>query len=93
MGDTLTLVMLANGDDPTKVTDAAFDAAFDRIKKAVDSGQIRQFTGNDYAGPLAKGDLAAACRGPGDIVQLRPTTHIALERAERRRSASGRTTC
>ena len=49
MGDALTIVMLSNGDDPTKVTDKSFNAAFDRIKKAADSKQIRQFTGNDYA--------------------------------------------
>jgi spermidine/putrescine transport system substrate-binding protein len=70
MADTMSLVMLANGDDPTKVTDQSFQAAYDRIKKAVDSGQIRQFTGNDYAGPLAKGDLMAAMSWSGDVVQL-----------------------
>ena len=47
MGDTLGIVMLANGDDPAKVTDARSTRAIKRIKKAVDSGQIRQFTGND----------------------------------------------
>src|ERR671911_186693 len=70
MADAMSLVMLANGDDPTSVDDAAFDRAYDRIKKAVDSGQIRQFTGNDYSGPLAKGDLAAAMSWSGDVVQL-----------------------
>jgi spermidine/putrescine transport system substrate-binding protein len=70
MGDALTLVMLSNGDDPSKVTDKSFNAAFNRIKKAVDSKQIRQFTGNDYAPPLAKGDLAAAMSWSGDIAQL-----------------------
>jgi spermidine/putrescine transport system substrate-binding protein len=70
MGDAMTLVMLANGDDPTKVTDKSFNAAFDRIKKAVDSKQIRQFTGNDYAPSLAKGDLAAAMSWSGDIAQI-----------------------
>jgi spermidine/putrescine transport system substrate-binding protein len=70
MGDALTLVMLANGDDPTNVTDKAFNAAFNRIKKAVDSKQIRQFTGNDYAPPLARGDLTAAMSWSGDIAQL-----------------------
>jgi spermidine/putrescine transport system substrate-binding protein len=70
MGDALTLVMLANGDDPTKVTDKTFNAAFNRIKAAVDSKQIRQFTGNDYAPPLAKGDLAAAMSWSGDIAQI-----------------------
>src|SRR5947208_2448132 len=70
MGDALTLVMLSNGDDPSKVTDASFNKAINRIKKAVDSKQIRQFTGNDYAPPLAKGDLAAAMSWSGDIAQL-----------------------
>ena len=70
MGDALTLVMLANGDDPTNVTDKSFNAAFNRIKKAVDDKQIRQFTGNDYAPSLAKGDLAAAMSWSGDIAQI-----------------------
>ena len=70
MADSMSLVMLDNGDDPTKVDDASFDAAISRLQKAVDSGQIRQFTGNDYSGPLAKGDLAAAMYWSGDVVQL-----------------------
>jgi spermidine/putrescine transport system substrate-binding protein len=70
MGDALTLVMLSNGDDPSKVTDKSFNAAFNRIKKAVDSKQIRQFTGNDYAPILARGDLSAAMSWSGDIAQI-----------------------
>ena len=70
MGDTMPLVMFANGDDPEKVTDASWDRAMKVIKKAVNSGQIRQFTGNDYSGPLAKGDLKAAFAWSGDVVQL-----------------------
>ena len=70
MADTMSLVMLANGDDPTKVDDNSFQKALDRIQKAVDSGQIRQFTGNEYSGPLAKGDLVAAFSWSGDVVQL-----------------------
>jgi len=68
--DTLGLVMLSNGDDPSKVTDASWKAAIDRIKEASDNGQIRQFTGNDYAGPLDKGDLKACVAWSGDIQQL-----------------------
>jgi spermidine/putrescine transport system substrate-binding protein len=68
--DTLGLVMQANGDDPSKVTDDAFKSSLDRIKAASDSGHIRQFTGNDYAGPLSKGDLKACVAWSGDIVQL-----------------------
>ncbi len=70
MGDTMGLVMLDNGDDPSKVTDQTWSAALDRVQKAVDSGQIRRFTGNDYAQPLAKGDYAAAIAWSGDIYQL-----------------------
>jgi len=69
-GDTMGLVMLANGDNPSKVTDASFDRAAKKLKKAVDSGQIRQFTGNDYAPLLAKGDVWACAAWSGDMVQL-----------------------
>jgi spermidine/putrescine transport system substrate-binding protein len=68
--DTLGLVMLSNGDDPSKITDDTFKSALDRIKVASDSGQIRQFTGNDYTGPLSKGDLKACVSWSGDITQL-----------------------
>jgi spermidine/putrescine transport system substrate-binding protein len=69
-GDTIGAVMLSNGDDPSKVTNASFDRAVAKVKKAVDSGQIRQFTGNDYAPLLAKGDVWAALAWSGDMVQL-----------------------
>jgi spermidine/putrescine transport system substrate-binding protein len=70
MGDTLGLIMLSNGDDPAKVTDDSFDRALATLKKAVDSGQIRKFYGNDYAQPLSTGDLAASFAWSGDIVNL-----------------------
>jgi spermidine/putrescine transport system substrate-binding protein len=71
-GDTLGLVILANGDDPSKITDESFKRALDRVKAASDSGQIRQFTGNEYTGPLSKGDLKACIAWSGDIFQLLP---------------------
>ena len=70
MADTVGLVMQLNGDDPAEVTDDSFDAATAPIQEAVDNGQIRQFTGNDYTGPLAKGDLIACVAWSGDLVQL-----------------------
>jgi spermidine/putrescine transport system substrate-binding protein len=70
MGDTLGLVMLENGDDPAKVTNASFNRAIARVQKAVNSGQIRKFYGNDYAPVLAKGDLAATMAWSGDIANL-----------------------
>ena len=70
MGDTLGLIMLENGDDPSKVTDETFDRAIAVVQKAQDAGQIRRFYGNDYTQPLAKGDLAASMAWSGDIFLL-----------------------
>jgi len=70
MADSVGLVMKQNGDDPTSVSDDTFDAAIAVVQKAVDEGQIRRFTGNDYAQPLSQGNIAAAVAWSGDIVQL-----------------------
>jgi len=72
MADTIGLVLLDNGDDPAKVTDAAFDRALERVQAAVDSGQIRRFTGNDYVQPLATGNLVACVAWGGDVAQALP---------------------
>ena len=68
--DTVGLVMLANGDDPAAVTKTTFNRAMSTIQKAVNSGQIRQFTGNDYAPLLANGSIWACFAWSGDMVQL-----------------------
>jgi spermidine/putrescine transport system substrate-binding protein len=70
MRDTLGLVMLALGKDPSKATQADAQAACARIKKARESGQIRKFTGNDYAEDLAAGNIAIAFAWSGDIQGL-----------------------
>ena len=68
--DTLALVMAYNGDDPSKITDSTFNKAISTIQRAVHSGQIRQFYGNDYASALSNGDLVATMAWSGDIIQL-----------------------
>jgi len=70
MPDTVGLVMLSNGDDPSQVEGGAFERAIQTIQQAVDRGQIRQFTGNEYSGMLARGELAACVAWSGDITQL-----------------------
>ena len=70
LADSVGLVMLANGDDPTKVTDETYQRAVDRVQSAVDSNQIVRFTGNDFAQPLTKGELAASVAWSGDMIQL-----------------------
>ena len=70
MRDTVGLVMMEQGKDISKFTDADFQAAIDAIQKAKDAGQIKGFTGNEYTDGLAKGDIAACVAWTGDVVQL-----------------------
>jgi spermidine/putrescine transport system substrate-binding protein len=70
MRDTMELMLLSDGVDPAEFTDAQFEAALDKLRSAVDSGQIRRFTGNDYAQDLASGDIAACFAWSGDVIQL-----------------------
>jgi spermidine/putrescine transport system substrate-binding protein len=70
MPDCMGLIMQSNGDDPAKVDPAAFDKAIGTLQDAVDSGQIRRFTGNDYGDDLSAGNVAAAMAWSGDVVQL-----------------------
>ena len=71
MRDTIGLVLLGMGKDPASVTLADAKAACAKIKKARESGQIRKFTGNDYAEDLAAGNIAVAFAWSGDIQGLR----------------------
>jgi spermidine/putrescine transport system substrate-binding protein len=70
MRDSIGLVMLGDGKDPAKATVADCRAAAAKIKKAREGGQIRKFTGNDYAEDLAAGNIAAAIAWSGDIQGL-----------------------
>jgi spermidine/putrescine transport system substrate-binding protein len=74
MGDTIGLAHLLNGDDPTTITQESFDRAIAAVQSAFDSGQVRQFTGNEYSSMLAQGDVWAAMAWSGDIYQLLPTS-------------------
>ncbi len=70
MRDTMGLLLQSNGHDPSNFTTAQFDDALAKLKRAVDSGQIRKFTGNDYSQDLNKGDIAACICWSGDVIQL-----------------------
>ena len=71
MRDTVGLTLLDLGFDPADFTDEQFDQAIAKLQAAVDSGQIRQFTGNDYGQGLASGDIAAASPGPATWSSLK----------------------
>jgi spermidine/putrescine transport system ATP-binding protein len=70
MRDTVGLVMLGLGHDPSVVDeDGAFEA-LDRIEEATNNGQIRAFTGNEYIRSLESGDFVACIAWSGDVVQM-----------------------
>ncbi len=68
--ETVPLVMKCEGVDPNEATEADWMKAIEKIKGAADSGQIRRFTGNDYARDLTSGDAVAVIGWSGDAVQL-----------------------
>ena len=70
MHDTMLFLLLMTGADPSDFTDDEFGAAIDRLGEAVDAGQIRAFTGNDYAQDLVKGNVVACEAWSGDVIQL-----------------------
>ncbi|MFC9844527.1 spermidine/putrescine ABC transporter substrate-binding protein [Streptomyces sp. NPDC060223] len=71
MRDSIGMTLLDLGKDPAKFTDDDFDAAIARLQKAVDKGQIRRFTGNDYTSDITSGNFAACIAWAGDVVQLK----------------------
>ena len=70
MRDTVGLVLLEQGKDPSSFTDEDFKAAIDMIQKAKDAGQIQKFTGNEYTDGLSAGDIAACVAWSGDVASL-----------------------
>ncbi len=70
MPDTMLFMLLLVGADPEDFTADEFGQATDRLSKAVESGQIRAFTGNEYAQDLVKGNVVACEAWSGDVIQL-----------------------
>ena len=68
--DTVPLTMKCMGVNLDDATVDDWLAAIDKLKEAADSGQIRRFTGNDYARDLTSGDAVAVNGWSGDAVQL-----------------------
>jgi spermidine/putrescine transport system substrate-binding protein len=64
--DTIPLMLKADGIDPAKATKQQWLDEIDKLGKAVDSGQLRRFTGNDYTQDLTNGNVIAAIGWSGD---------------------------
>nr|WP_278259575.1 extracellular solute-binding protein [Nocardioides convexus] len=61
------LTLLSQGADPADFTDAQWQDAVDRVRKARSDGQIRAFTGNEYIQDLAAGNVLACEAWSGDV--------------------------
>ncbi len=70
MRDTVGVVAMSLGIDITDPTFDSMQPAFDKLREEVDNGQIRQFTGNEYVGPLEDGSLAACFAWSGDVLGM-----------------------
>ncbi len=70
MADTLGLLLLAQGDDPSRFTDAQFDRAIETLTKIASTGQVKRFAGSDYLPDLVKGSVDATFAWSGDVVQV-----------------------
>jgi spermidine/putrescine transport system substrate-binding protein len=68
--DTVPLVLKADGIDPEDASKQDWLNAIDRLQQAVDSGQIRDFTGNEYTQDMANENVVAAIGWSGDAALI-----------------------
>ena len=66
MRDTVPLMLKADGIDPAEATKEEWLAEIEKLQDAVDSGQLRRFTGNDYVQDLTNGNVVASIGWSGD---------------------------
>jgi spermidine/putrescine transport system substrate-binding protein len=66
MRDTIPLVMRGEGVSMDEATKEDWLAAIDKVGAALDSGQIRKVTGNDYTEDLTSGNVVASIGWSGD---------------------------
>jgi spermidine/putrescine transport system substrate-binding protein len=73
MRDTVGLSAIRQGTDLATITEEQFQAALADVRTAVESGVVRQLTGNSYILDMASGDVVLAIAWSGDVVgTLRP---------------------
>ena len=70
MTDTMCFFLRLVGAEPDDFTEDQWGEALQRLEEVVASGQIRQFTGNDYVRSLNQGDVVACEAWSGDAMVL-----------------------
>lgn len=69
MYDTMIFMLVLAGADPLDFDDDEWSEAIAYLRKVVDSGQVRAFTGNEYLQDLQAGNIVACEAWSGDIIQ------------------------
>jgi len=72
MRDTVPLLLKADGIDPDDATKEEWLEEINKLQEAVDSGQLRRFTGNDYVQDLTNGNVVAGIGWSGDVALIEP---------------------
>jgi spermidine/putrescine transport system substrate-binding protein len=70
MRDTMGFMLRVVGANPEKFTQNQWENAIGTLDKAVQGGQVRAFTGNEYIQDLAAGNIVACEAWSGDVIQL-----------------------
>jgi spermidine/putrescine transport system substrate-binding protein len=78
MRDSIGVVLMSLGLRCDNFTDADFESAIAVLQEQVDSGHIRQVTGNDYKTAMANGEVAAAIAWSGDMLNDTETYGFAI---------------
>jgi spermidine/putrescine transport system substrate-binding protein len=69
MADTMGFMLKVVGADPEEFDDDDWQNAIDRLRQAVQDGQLRQFAGNNYLQQLSQGSIVACEAWSGDVIQ------------------------
>ena len=70
MREVVPLIMKGEGINPDTATTQDWLNVINKLQQAADSGQIRRFTGGDYAKDLVDGDAAVVIGWAADAIQL-----------------------
>jgi len=70
LNDTMGFMLKLVDADPNDFSEDEWAAALARLEEIVASGQVRQFTGNDYTRGLGNGDIVACEAWSGDVIAL-----------------------
>jgi spermidine/putrescine transport system substrate-binding protein len=70
MRDTVPLMLKADGIEPAEATKEDWLDEITKLEEAINSGQIRRFTGNDYVQDMDSENVVAAIGWSGDVQLL-----------------------